>query len=110
MIEDMLDFTNETAIKESKHKHPTLKQVQKQLKGFEESLILYVYHKMNGRFDEAQSYLQEWDEEQEELHNVFKKRNELNSQLTITDDNTNQQHTAPNAVNNTEEQGIHTKA
>jgi hypothetical protein len=119
MIEDILEFTNETAVKESKHKHPTLKQVRKQMQGFDEALVMYVYHQLNGRFDEASTYLQEWDEEQEELHTSFKKRNELNENqlvnVDLTDekfdenkinsqdnihDDSNSQHTTPDATNN----------
>ena len=59
-------------------KHPTLKEVQKKMQGFPESLVYYTYHKLNGREEEAQSYLNEWNEEQEELANLFSKRNELN--------------------------------
>ena len=108
MIEDILEYNNEDGVKESKHKHPTLTMVQKQMKGFDESLILYVYHKMNGREQEAQTYLEEWNEEQEELHKVFLKKNELNSQLSITEDgNGDIQHTTPDTIMHTEEQGIH---
>jgi hypothetical protein len=110
MISDIMEYSNETAIKESQHPHPTLKQVQKQMRGFDEAIIMYVYHKMNGRFDEAQSYLQEWDEEQEELHCTFMKKNELNSQPTITDGDSNQQHATPDTANDAKEQGVHTTA
>ena len=75
MIEDILEFNCEDGVKESKHKHPTIKQVQKQMKGFDESLVMYVYHKMNGREDEANSYLQEWEDEQEELKESFRLKN-----------------------------------
>lgn len=77
MIEDILEYNNEDAVKESKHLHPTLKQVQKQMKGFDESLVMYVYHHLNGREEEAKSYLEEWNEEQEEIANSLKKQNEL---------------------------------
>ena len=46
---------------------PTLKQVQAKLKGFDDSLILYTYHKLNGREEEAASYLAEWEEEQQSI-------------------------------------------
>lgn len=81
------------------HMHPTLKQVQKQMKGFDESLVMYVYHLLNGRYEEARTYLQEWEEEQEELEHSFRLKNEwkngvmekLNSQLiTDKDDDTHQ--------------------
>jgi hypothetical protein len=78
MIEDILEYNNEDAVKSSKFKHPTLKQVQKQMKGFDEALILFVYHKLNGREEVASTYLQEWEEEQEDIKDSFKKRNELN--------------------------------
>lgn len=93
MIEDIFEFTNETAVKESKHLHPTLKQVEKKMKGFDEALIMYVYHHLNGRENEALSYLQEWNEEQEELHNSFNKKNELleikSNDITEENDDTN---------------------
>lgn len=60
---DLADTHNE------KHPHPTLKQVQTKMKGFDESLILYTYHKLNGREEEAASYLAEWEEEQEAIRN-----------------------------------------
>lgn len=94
MIEDLIEYNSEDGVKESKHKHPTLKQVQKQMKGFDESLVLYVYHHLNGREEEAQSYLAEWNEEQEELHQSFLKQNELNKQqqqqqIELTDESGN---------------------
>lgn len=94
MIEDLLEFNNDDGVKESKLKHPTLKQVQKKMRGFDESLIMYVYHQLNGREQEAQSYLAEWNEEQDELHQAFLKQNELNQQqeqlqLTEHDENEN---------------------
>lgn len=73
-LEACTDETN-LAPSKSNDKRPTLKQVQKQLKGFDDALVMYVYHTMNGREDEAQSYLQEWKEEQEEIQNSFSKLN-----------------------------------
>lgn len=55
----------------------TLKQVQKQMKGFDESLVLYMYHHLNGREGEARTYLAEWEEEQEELKHSFRLMNDL---------------------------------
>lgn len=76
MISDLLDAQDSAkpGVRGAKL-HPTLKMVQKQLKGFDDALVMYVYHTMNGREDEAQSYLQEWKEEQEEIQNSFSKLN-----------------------------------
>lgn len=76
MEEEIIECDDSKAIKTTKH--PTLKEVQKKMQGFPESLVYYTYHKLNGREEEAQSYLNEWNEEQEELANLFSKRNELN--------------------------------
>ena len=120
ILDEILEFTNETAVKESKHKHPTLKQVRKQMQGFDEARVMYVYHKLNGRFDEAETYLQEWDEEQDELHISFNKRNELAKEIeantnqlqlendekiyshinTNINDDSNSEHPAPDATTN----------
>ena len=100
MIEDLLEFNCEDGAKETKHKHPTIKQVQKQMKGFDESLVMYVYHKMNGREDEANTYLQEWEDEQEELKESFRLKNELNklnSASNITDVSITGEHSSSNA-------------
>jgi hypothetical protein len=48
--------------------------------GFDESLILYTYHKLNGRDAEAETYLREWNEEQELLSNTLGK---LNSNVIV---------------------------
>lgn len=72
-LEACTDETN-LAPSKSNDKRPTLKQVQKQLKGFDEPLIMYVYHKMNGRLEEAESYLREWEEEQEEIKEAYAKK------------------------------------
>ena len=83
MIEDILeynetiDITNCNTSQQKKTIPTTLKQVQKQMKGFDESLVMYVYHHLNGREEEAKSYLEEWNEEQEEIANSLKKQNEL---------------------------------
>ena len=74
-------FTSD-CVKESKQLHPTLNQVRKKLQGFDESLIMYTYHKMNGREQEAESYLQEFYEQQEELNQNLRK---LNSDAIIED-------------------------
>lgn len=78
MFNEIIEINTEDCIKESKHKHPTLKEVQKKMQGFPESLIFYTYHKLNGRDQEAESYLNEWHDEQEELYNSFNKKNDLN--------------------------------
>jgi hypothetical protein len=67
------EIFTEDCVKQSKHRHPTLKEVQRKMKGFDESLILYTYHKLNGREQEAETYLREWEEEQELLGQTFKK-------------------------------------
>jgi hypothetical protein len=101
MISDILEFNSEDGVKENKHKHPTIKQVQKQMKGFDESLVMYVYHKLNGREQEACTYLQEWEDEQEELKQSFgliNELNKLNSASNIIEDvSIAGQHTPPNA-------------
>lgn len=74
------EIFTEDCVKQSKHKHPTLKEVQRKMKGFDESLILYTYHKLNGREEEAETYLREWNDEQELLNEHFRK---INSHLTI---------------------------
>lgn len=71
---DLADTHNE------KHPHPTLKQVQTKMKGFDESLILYTYHKLNGREEEAASYLAEWEEEQEAIRNELKPTTEFSQE------------------------------
>ena len=55
--------------------HPTLPKVQRDLAGFSDSIIMYVYHSLNGRREEANSYLEEYKQEQEGY------ANELKSQL-----------------------------
>lgn len=105
MIADILEFNSEDGVKESKHKHPTLKQVQKQMKGFEESLIMYMYHKLNGREEDANSYLQEWEDEQEELKESFRLTdlNKLNSTSNITDVSDTGEHASSYADGNLKE-------
>ena len=94
----------------------TLKQVQKQMKGFPEELIMYVYHHMNGRENEAQSYLQEWESEQEELRNSFYRVNELDNSNEILSDNniinecSSRQYPSPNTIIDDQEQGSNTNA
>lgn len=83
MISDILEYNNEDGIKESKHKHPTLKQVQKQMKGFDESLVMYMYHHLNGREEDAKTYLAEWEDEQEEIKLALQKQNELNAEKQL---------------------------
>ncbi len=65
-------FTKENV----KHPHPSLKTVQMKMKGFDESLIMFVYHKLNGRDEEAQSYLSEWEYEQDVMRTELQKQNE----------------------------------
>ena len=44
----------------------TLDQVTRDLKDFPYELQLYCYHKMNGRLDEAESYLNAYKEAQQQ--------------------------------------------
>jgi hypothetical protein len=84
MIEDLVEYNSESGMKESVHIHPTLKMVQKKMKGFDEALIMYVYHKMNGREQDAQSYLEEWEEEQDGIRNELIRQAKLaTEQLAI---------------------------
>ena len=48
---------------------PTFAKVQRDLSGFHENIILYVYHSLNGRDEEAASYLEEYKCEQHSLAN-----------------------------------------
>lgn len=62
--------------------HPTLKEVRRKMVGFDESLILYTYHKLNGREEEAETYLREFNYEQELLaENLRKLNNESNLKI-----------------------------
>lgn len=69
-------------VKSTKAIHPTLKEVQRKMKGFPEELIFYTYHKLNGRYAEAETYLREWENEQLILQNNLKQL----SQSIITAD------------------------
>lgn len=77
------EIFTENCVRDAKQIHPTLKEVQRKMKGFDESLILYTYHKLNGREQEAETYLREWEEEQKILSKTLRK---LNSQ-PITEEN-----------------------
>lgn len=46
---------------------PSLEKVMKDLDGFQHEIKMYVYHKLNGRDDEAQSYLDTYNEEQTQM-------------------------------------------
>ncbi len=74
------EIFTDNCVREHTAIHPTLKEVQRKMKGFDESLILYTYHKLNGRETEAETYLREWNDEQELLAESLRK---INSQLTI---------------------------
>ena len=88
MIEDILEYSNDCAEKQSKDVRPTYRMVEKQMKGFPEELINYVYHYMNGRTEEATSYYQEWEYEQEQIKNrLFNKPNEQVENEIISNDN-----------------------
>lgn len=73
-----LDYDLAGIIVQSPHKlHPTLKEVQRKMRGFDESLIMYVYHHMNGRESEAQTYLEEWQEQQNAMREELKEQNKM---------------------------------
>lgn len=114
--EEITEYNNEDGVKESKHIHPTMRQVEKQMQGFPDELKMFVYHHLNGREEDARSYLQEWEDEQEQLRNYFKKINDLNQENQILsadnviDGNDKWEHTSPDSINNAEEQGIHPEA
>lgn len=46
---------------------PSLEKVMKDLEGFSHEIIMYVYHKLNGRDEEAQTYLDTYQEEQQQM-------------------------------------------
>ena len=48
---------------------PSLEKVQKDLQYFDYELQMYCYHKLNGRDEEAQSYLDTYNSVQEALAN-----------------------------------------
>jgi hypothetical protein len=68
---------------------PSIEKVFKDLEGFQYETKMYVYHKLNGREDEAQSYLNTYKFEQEqimkELEPIEPKKN--NEQLKKCSDN-----------------------
>lgn len=74
MNPDVIELDTEKIRKQCKH--PTLKEVQRKMKGFPDCLVMYTYHKLNGRDEEAESYLHEFQDEQEEIHNIFKNTTE----------------------------------
>lgn len=43
----------------------TLEKIQKEMKNFDYELVMYVYHTINGRNDEAQGYLDAYYEAQD---------------------------------------------
>ena len=67
--------------------HPTLPKVQRDLAGFSDSIIMYVYHSLNGRQDEANSYLEEYKQEQESYANELKSQLEVQSEQEMRNDN-----------------------
>lgn len=74
---------------------PTFQKVQKDLAGFSDNIVMYVYHHLNGREEEAQSYLEEYKQEQEgyanelkaQLEEVKEEINLLQSQQEMRGDN-----------------------
>ena len=61
-VPDFHDF------KENKrtHRRRTLEQIEKEMVGWDHDLIMSVYHRINGRIDEADSYSQAYFEAQDE--------------------------------------------
>lgn len=51
----------------SKQFKPSLEKVEKDLNGFSHEIIMYVYHKLNGRDEIAQTYLDTHNEEQTKM-------------------------------------------
>ena len=67
---------------------PSIEKVFKDLEGFQYETKMYVYHKLNGREDEAQSYLNTYKYEQEQIMKeleLIKPKN--NEQLKKCSDN-----------------------
>lgn len=56
------------------HRRRTLEQIEKEMVGWDHDLVMSVYHRINGRIDEADTYSQAYfeaqDEYQEELIRV----------------------------------------
>jgi len=75
-------------------KKPTLEKVQKDLENFPHEIIMYCYHKLNNRDEEAQGYLDAYLEEQnaiktelmykvEEIKEPYEKIIELENDIEI---------------------------
>lgn len=58
---------------------PTLEKVMKVMEGFSYELQMYCYHKLNGRDDEALSYLEAYKEEQEAMRKELEVINDENN-------------------------------
>ena len=106
---ETIEFNNEDGIKSSKNLHPTLRMVEKQMKGFPEELVMYVYHHLNGREEDARTYLEEWETEQEQLRNYFHKVNDIDklSNNNISNGDNSGEHPSSNTDCDNQEQGIH---
>jgi hypothetical protein len=48
------------------HRRRTLEQIEKEMAGFDHDLIMAVYHRINGRIDEAETYSQAYFDAQDE--------------------------------------------
>ena len=71
---------------------PTLKEVQRKMRGFDESLVMYVYHHMNGREYEAQTYLDEWEEQQNAMREELQEQNRLAMENMSGDNKEEEEH------------------
>jgi hypothetical protein len=67
--------------KESINFRPSLEKVMKDLDGFEYELKMYVYHKLNGREAEAQTYLDTYRCEQHQIKEELTSDDECDEKL-----------------------------
>jgi len=65
------DLAGITVAPQHRSLRPTLKEVRRKMVGFDESIIQYMYHHMNGREEEARTYLEEWEDEQARMREEF---------------------------------------
>ena len=49
------------------HRKRTLEHIQKEMKGFDHDLIMSVYHRINGRIEEADTYAEAYFTAQAEM-------------------------------------------
>lgn len=55
------------------HRRRTLEQIQKEMKGFDHDLIMSVYHRINGRIEEADTYAEAYFTAQAEMQDGLRK-------------------------------------